>query len=192
MGIYSFKEGTINILDMEMPRQKMEVRRKVGFMPQEVSIYGDLSPVENMLFYGRLYGLGDEEIRRRIDALFKLLDLEEKGDVPSRTLSGGQKRRVSMGIALLADPELIVLDEPTVGVDPLLRKQFWDHFRSLKERGKTLLITTHITDEALKVDRVGLAIHGRLLVTGQPGELMRENGVSSLEDLFLRYLGREG
>ena len=189
MGIYRFESGTIKVLDHDVPGQKIEVRRRIGFMPQEISIYGDLSPFENLLFYGRLYGLNDETIRERIDHLFEFLDLEDKRSLPSRTLSGGQRRRVSMGIALLPDPDLVILDEPTVGVDPLLRKQFWDHFQELKEKGKTILITTHITDEALRVDRVGLMIHGKLLALGRPYDLMKEAGVTSLEDLFLRYEG---
>ncbi len=187
MGIYRFDRGTIRVLGHDVPGQKREVRRRTGFMPQEVSIYGDLSPEENVRFYGRLYGLRDDDIRERTDRLFRFLDLEGKRRSPSRTLSGGQRRRVSLGIALLPDPDLIILDEPTVGVDPLLRKQFWDHFQELKEQGKTILITTHITDEALRVDRVALMIGGRILALGRPQELMAGSGVGSLEDLFLRY-----
>ncbi|OPX60473.1 MAG: putative branched-chain amino acid transport ATP-binding protein LivG [Methanomassiliicoccales archaeon PtaB.Bin134] len=189
MGIYRFEGGSIRVLDHEVPGQKLEVRRRTGFMPQEISIYQDLSPEENMLFYGRLYGLDYSTIRKRTDRLFEFLDLEEKRSVSSRTLSGGQRRRVSLGIALLPDPALIILDEPTVGVDPLLRKQFWDHFQELKGQGKTILITTHITDEALRADRVALMIRGKILALGRPGDLMEQEGVSSLEDLFLRFEG---
>ena len=189
MGIYRFESGSIRVLEHDVPGQKLEVRRRTGFMPQEISIYQDLSPQENMLFYGRLYGLDDASIRQRTDRLFKFLDLEEKRSVASRTLSGGQRRRVSLGIALLPDPDLIILDEPTVGVDPLLRKQFWDHFQELKDQGKTILITTHITDEALRVDRVALMIRGKVLALGRPRDLMEQEGVSSLEDLFLRFEG---
>lgn len=189
MGIYSTDSGTIKVLGHDIPREKVQARRRIGFMPQEVSIYGDLSPFENLLFYGRLYGLDDEVIRERSEGLFSFLHLQDKRSAPSRTLSGGQRRRVSLGIALLPDPDLIILDEPTVGVDPLLRKQFWDHFQELKGKGKTILITTHITDEALRVDRVSLMIHGRILAIGRPRELMEGAGVTSLEDLFLLYEG---
>ncbi len=188
MGIYRF-EGTVNVLGHTIPGQKQAARRRIGFMPQEVAIYNDLSPLENALFYGRIYGMEDEAIRKRYDEISRLLQLEEKRDRTARTLSGGQKRRVSLGIALLTDPDLIILDEPTVGVDPLLRREFWRYFEELRSQGKTLLITTHITDEALRVDRVGLMLRGKLIVTGAPKELMASINVDCLEDLFINYEG---
>ena len=188
MGIYTF-EGSASVLGHPIPEGKLAARRRIGFMPQETAIYNDLSPLENALFYGRIYGMEDEAIRKRFDELAKLLQLEEKRDKTARTLSGGQKRRVSLGIALLTDPDLIILDEPTVGVDPLLRREFWRYFEELRSRGKTLLITTHITDEALRVNRVGLMLRGKLIVTGAPKELMSSANVDTLEDLFIRYDG---
>ncbi|MGD0818995.1 MAG: ABC transporter ATP-binding protein [Methanomassiliicoccales archaeon] len=188
MGIYRF-DGSVKVLGHPIPLNKLAARRKIGFMPQEIAIYNDLSPLENALFYGRIYGMEDESIRKRFDDLSHLLRLEEKRDRTTRTLSGGQKRRVSLGIALLTDPDLIILDEPTVGVDPLLRREFWKYFEELRSQGKTLLITTHITDEALRVDRVGMMLRGKLIVTGPPKELMASNHVDSLEDLFIHYEG---
>ena len=149
LGVYKIDSGKIHVLGFEIPKKKTEARKRIGFMPQELAIYNDLTVKDNILFYGRIYGLPDNQIKKRIEELVEFLKLEEKLNVIARNLSGGQKRRLSLGISLLHEPELIILDEPTVGVDPVLRKQFWEYFLSLKKEGKTTLITTHITDEAL-------------------------------------------
>jgi ABC-2 type transport system ATP-binding protein len=187
MGIYKFKTGEINILGHQIPKEKIEARRKIGFMPQDLAIYLDLTPLQNALFYGRIFGLKDKEIKSKLDDLFNLLALTEKKNSLSRTLSGGQKRRVSLGISLLANPEILILDEPTVGVDPVLRQEFWEYFNDLKNEGKTIIISTHITDEAVRTDRVGLMMDGNMLAVGNPKSLMAENSVETLENLFLKF-----
>lgn len=187
MGIYKIQSGSISILGKEIPKKRIEVRKRIGFMPQDVAIYLDLTPLQNMLFYGRIYGMKDNEIKAKVDDLFTLLDLTEKKDSLCRTLSGGQQRRVSLGISMLSDPELLIMDEPTVGVDPVLRQEFWEHFNELKDQGKTIIISTHITDEAVRTDRVALMMKGNLLALGNPKDLMEENNVETLEDLFLRF-----
>jgi ABC-2 type transport system ATP-binding protein len=156
-------------------------------MPQEVAIYLDLTPMQNALFYGRIHGLTNKKIKQKVEDLFKLLALTEKKNSLCRTLSGGQKRRVSLGISLLTNPEILILDEPTVGVDPVLRQEFWDYFKQLKNEGKTIIISTHITDEAVRTDRVALMMGGKLLALGNPKILMEENQVDTLENLFLKF-----
>ena len=187
MGIYKLQSGKINILGIPIPKKKLEVRKKIGFMPQDVAIYLDLTPMQNALFFGRIFGMKDNEIKEKVDQLFKLLALTEKKDVLCRTLSGGQKRRVSLGLSFLTDPDLLILDEPTVGVDPVLRQEFWDYFKQLKTEGKTIVISTHITDEAIRTDRVALMMNGKVLALGNPNVLMEENQVATLEDLFIKY-----
>jgi ABC-2 type transport system ATP-binding protein len=187
MGIYKLKTGEINILGHPIPKKKIDARKKIGFMPQDLAIYLDLTPLQNALFYGRIFGLNDKEIKTKVDDLFKLLALTEKKKSLSRTLSGGQKRRVSLGISLLTNPELLILDEPTVGVDPVLRQEFWDYFNDLKNEEKTIIISTHITDEAVRTDRVGLMMDGKMLAVGHPKSLMAENSVDTLENLFLKF-----
>ncbi len=187
IGVYRIDAGTIHVLGHPIPEEKLEARKKIGFMPQDLAIYSDLTPKDNFLFYGRLYGMPDQTIKQRMKELLAMLRLEEKKNTVVHKLSGGQKRRVSLGISLLTEPELLILDEPTVGVDPVLRKEFWDYFQRLKEEGKTILITTHITDEAMRADRVGMMIKGKIIATGNPNELMRQNQASTLEDLFIRY-----
>lgn len=187
MGIYKLKTGKINILGYDIPKKKIDARRKIGFMPQDLAIYLDLTPLQNALFYGRIYGMKDEVIKNKLEDLFKFLGLTEKAKQLCRTLSGGQKRRVSLGISLLTEPELLILDEPTVGVDPVLRQEFWSYFNKLKNDGKTIIISTHITDEAIRTDRVGLMMDGNLLAVGNPKSLMAENTVDTLEELFLKF-----
>ncbi|WP_455464215.1 ABC transporter ATP-binding protein [Candidatus Hodarchaeum mangrovi] len=187
MGIYKLKTGKINILGYDIPKMKIPARHKIGFMPQELAIYLDLTPLQNALFYGRIFGLKDNEIKQKLDELFHLLVLTDKKDKLCRTLSGGQKRRVSLGISLLTEPDLLILDEPTVGVDPILRQEFWDYFKELKSKGKTILISTHITDEAVRTDRVGLMMEGKMLAVGNPKALMNENSVKTLEELFIHF-----
>ena len=187
IGVYRINTGTIYVLGHPIPKEKLQARKKIGFMPQDLAIYSDLTPKDNFLFYGRLYGMSDGEIKQRMKELLSMLRLDEKKNTVVHKLSGGQKRRVSLGISLLTEPELLILDEPTVGVDPILRKEFWDYFEGLKDEGKTILITTHITDEAMRADRVGMMIKGKIIATGAPKELMRQNQVDTLEDLFIRY-----
>lgn len=187
MGIYKLKSGKINVLGYNIPKNKNDARRNIGFMPQETAIYIDLTPMQNALFYGRIFGMKDSHIKEKIGDLFQLLALTEKTNKLCRTLSGGQKRRVSLGIALLNDPQILILDEPTVGVDPVLRKEFWEYFEDLKSQGKTIIISTHITDEAIRTDRVGLMMDGRLLAVGNPKDLMSKYSVDTLEDLFIKF-----
>jgi ABC-2 type transport system ATP-binding protein len=187
MGIYSLKTGSISVLGNEIPKFKKKARKLIGFMPQDIAIYTDLTPLQNALFYGRIFGMKDQEIKSKIKDLFKLLALTEKANKLSRTLSGGQKRRVSLGIALLTNPEILILDEPTVGVDPVLRQEFWEYFQDFQKQGKTIIISTHITDEALRTDRVCLMIDGKILVVGKPKELMTQNNITTLEDLFIKF-----
>lgn len=187
LGVYKADSGHVKVLGYEIPQEKLKARKRTGFMPQELAIYTDLTPLDNALFYGRLYGLSDGEILDRVEELYDLLALKEKMNTPCHKLSGGQKRRVSLGIALLTNPDLLLLDEPTVGVDPILRKDFWNHFGDIKKQGKTLLITTHITDEAMRTDRVALMNRGKIILEGPPTQLMNEHSVDTLEDLFLIF-----
>ena len=185
MGLYKLKTGKIKVLGHEIPKEKQAARKKCGFMPQDTAVYTDLTPKQNVLFYGRIFGMKDSEIKKRMDEVFKLLALEEKANKLCRTLSGGQRRRVSLGIALLTEAELLILDEPTVGVDPVLRQEFWQYFRDFANQGRTIVISTHITDEAVRTDRVGLMIQGKMLLVGKPKELLSEHKVQTLEELFL-------
>jgi len=162
----------------------------VGYAPQELALYTDLSIAETLAFHGRLHGMGRAEIAARQDWLIDFLDLPE----PTRQvgkLSGGQKRRVSLAVALLHEPALLLLDEPTVGVDPELRARIWDHLSAIAASGVSIVITTHYIDEASRADKVGLMRGGVLLAEDAPGALMEAHGTQSLEDVFLALCRRE-
>ena len=162
----------------------------VGYSPQEIALYQDLTIHETLLFHGRLQLMEPARIAERIEWLIDFLDLPESTRLVTK-LSGGQKRRVSLAVALLHEPELLLLDEPTVGVDPELRARIWQHLRTIADSGVSIIITTHYIDEASKADRVGMMRQGILLAEGSPSNLMEEYVESTLEDVFLKLCKRE-
>jgi ABC-2 type transport system ATP-binding protein len=164
----------------------------IGYMPQETALYYGLTVHQNIAFFGEIYGFNAEEIRNRESELLKFIDLENKRDELVVNLSGGMKHRVSLACALFHEPKLLVLDEPTVGVDPELRVSFWDYFNELKENGTTILITTHYMDEARRCDRIGFIRQGTLIAEGIPAELLKYTDTDSLEDAFLTFARLEG
>ena len=162
----------------------------VGYSPQEIALYPDLSIAETLRFHGRLHGMDADRILARQSWLIDFLDLPD----PSRTvgkLSGGEKRRVSLAVALLHEPGLLLLDEPTVGVDPELRARLWDHLQEISANGTSIVITTHYIDEARNADRVGLMRDGVLLAEDSPQSVMDSQSASSLEEAFLALCRRE-
>jgi ABC-2 type transport system ATP-binding protein len=154
-------------------------------MPQEFAVYDDLSVFQNMTYFGSLYGLHRRQIRERARELLALVDLSDRERQRVGTLSGGMRRRVSLAIALLHKPRLAFLDEPTAGVDPKLRRAFWDHFNLLSDQDVTLIVTTHLVEEALRCHVVGFLHAGRLLTQGTPGEILAETGAGNLDDAFI-------
>ncbi len=156
---------------------------RVGYMTQAAALYGELSIEENLRFFAALEGVPDA--RLAIEMALQTVDLLERRRSIVATLSGGMRQRVSLAAALLHDPRLLLLDEPTVGVDPALRREFWDHFRSLASQGVTMLVSSHVMDEAARCDRLGLISDGRVLAEGTAEELVRRAGTKDLEGAFL-------
>ena len=165
-------------------------RSKVGYMPQEMAIYQDLTVHENLEFFAGLYSVIGEASRRREEEVLRVVDLEQSRDRLVSHLSGGMRHRVSLACALMHDPSVIFLDEPTVGVDPELRVGFWKYFAELKAQGKTIVLTTHYMDEAVRCDIVGMMRQGELIAEGAPHDLMEKTSVSNLEDAFLTIARR--
>jgi ABC-2 type transport system ATP-binding protein len=163
----------------------------LGFMPQEMAIYPDLTVAENLELFGALYGITRQEYEAKEKELLAMVDLEERRESLVSQLSGGMKHRVSLACSMVHDPEMLFLDEPTVGVDPELRIGFWDHFSELKAMGRTVIITTHYMDEASRCDVVGMMRQGRLIAEGTPEELLRRSGKDNLEDAFLEFSRRD-
>jgi len=164
---------------------------QIGYMAQSDALYEDLSAKENLQFFSELYGLkGDKQVKL-INEVVELVQLSNDVTKLVSNYSGGMKRRLSLAIALLHEPKILLLDEPTVGIDPVLRKVIWEAFSRLKEQGKTLIITTHVMDEADKCDRLGLIRDGRLIAVGTPSELKEQTNSATIEEAFLVYGGVE-
>lgn len=184
-GIIKSSSGKGFVLGNEIPNKR--IASQIGYMPQETALYEGLSVKQNMEFYGRIFGLNKKRINDRIAELLKFIDLEKWEEKLVGNLSGGMKHRISLACTLIHEPEVLFLDEPTVGVDPELRVSFWDYFNSLKEHGTTLLITTHYMDEARHCDRIGFMKLGQLIAEGEPLEILKISGTDSLEDAFLKF-----
>ena len=188
-GLLRPTSGKAKVLDKTVPDRS--ILPKVGYMPQETAIYVDNTVHENLLLFGEIYCLTKEQIAKRESELLDFVDLENWRDALVSTLSGGMRHRLSLACSLVHEPKLLFLDEPTVGVDPELRATFWEYFKHLRERGATVIITTHYIDEADHCSRVGLLRQGKLIAEGRPQELKDRTGKSSLEDAFLALARRD-
>jgi ABC-2 type transport system ATP-binding protein len=179
VGLVRPEAGTVSVLGRRMPQ--LEVLAHVGYMTQQAALYPDLSAEENVHFFGAIYGRVDG-VR---DAL-EFVDLWDRRKSVVSTLSGGMRTRCSLACALVHKPDLLLLDEPTVGVDPQLRVQLWDRFRKMAAGGTSILVSSHVMDEAERCDRLGLIRFGKLLAEGTVPELKAKAGVERLEDAFLK------
>lgn len=180
-------EGENFIFHEKMPSLKL--MKRIGYMAQSDALYGELTAKENLEFFATLYGLKRKEKQQRMMEVMEIVSLSEHFNKFVSDFSGGMKRRLSLAIALLHKPELLILDEPTVGIDPVLRKSIWKAFNNLKEKGITIIITTHVMDEAEKCDRLGMIRDGKLIAVGTLEELLQETNSSSIEEAFLVYGG---
>jgi ABC-2 type transport system ATP-binding protein len=185
VGLLTATAGTASILSERVPLKKR--LPKIGYMPQEMAIYTDLTVHENLELFAGLYSIGRSVFEKREIELLAMIDLAERKDSMVSKLSGGMRHRVSLACALLHEPEVVFLDEPTVGVDPELRVGFWDYFTRLKAQGRTIVLTTHYMDEAVRCDLVGMMRMGKLIAEGTPEELMASVSASNLEGAFLHY-----
>lgn len=177
--------GEARVLGEKIPNG--DIASKIGYMPQETGIYLGLTVEQNLNFYGRIFGLPQDELEKRKDELLKFVDLLDWKYEMAENLSGGMKHRISLACTLLHQPQILFLDEPTVGVDPELRVSFWNYFQKLREQGITILITTHYMDEARHCDRVGFMQRGQLIAEDSPLEILKRSGKKSLEDAFLEF-----
>jgi ABC-2 type transport system ATP-binding protein len=182
VGVQRVHGGRITVLGS--PAGSPELRRRVAYVTQAPSVYGDLTVRENLRFFARILDVA----AARIAPALETVELGEFADRVVNRLSGGQRARVSLASALLADPELLVLDEPTVGLDPLLRRDLWNTFHGLAGEGRTVLVSSHVMDEAERCDELLLLREGRLLAVGRPDELRQRTGSRDLDEVFLRLI----
>ncbi len=182
VGVQVIESGDIRVLGE--PAGSPQLRRRIGYVTQAPSVYADLSVRENLRYFARI--LGTDEARTA--EVIETVSLAEHADRVTGNLSGGQQARVSLATALLGEPELLVLDEPTVGLDPVLRRDLWSHFRRLASSGVTLLVSSHVMDEAEHCDELLLMRDGALITTETPAQLRRDTGRQNLEDAFLALI----
>ncbi len=190
-GLLRPDSGEARLLGWRMPSAR--VRSQLGYMPQETAVYDDLSVLQNLMYFGSLYGLSRRQVRERSQELLALVELKERMRQRVGTLSGGMRRRVSLAVSLLHKPRIAFLDEPTAGVDPKLRRSLWEYFNALTTQDVTLVVTTHLVEEALRCHRVGFLRAGQLMTEGTPEEILEQTGRETLDDAFieLQERGRE-
>lgn len=190
VGMEKTDAGTVHVLGEKMP--DLEVLQHIGYMAQSDALYMQLTGKENLKFFASLYKMGKKVQHERIAYAAGLVHLQDDLNQKVSAYSGGMKRRLSLAIALIQDPELLILDEPTVGIDPELRANIWDELLRLKnEEGKTMIVTTHVMDEAEKCDTVAMIREGKILAHGSPGELKAMYEAADLNEVFLKA-GRAG
>lgn len=185
LGLARPNAGAVRVLGHTMPDRGVSGR--IGYMTQASALYYELSVRENLAFFGALYGLHGRRLRERIAAVLELVELSGSLRSPVGTLSGGMRQRVSLACALIAEPRLLFLDEPTVGIDPELRVAFWDHFARLNTQGVTIVVSTHHLDEAARCSRLALLRFGKLLAVDSPDGLRRESGEEDFDRAFLYF-----
>lgn len=183
IGVQQLTSGSLTVLGLSAGSK--ELRSKIGYQPQSPAVYGDLTVRQNLQYFGTIFGVGDHDIQQ----VLRDVDLTPQADQIVSSLSGGQLARVSLAVALLATPELLILDEPTVGLDPVLREKLWTLFRKLATSGRTLLISSHVMDEAERCQDILLLRDGKVLSHGTKGELLAKSKTTTVEAAFLKLAG---
>jgi lipooligosaccharide transport system ATP-binding protein len=191
LGLTAPDGGTITLAGRPIPAEAQQARAKVGVVPQFDNLDPDFTCAENLRVFGRYFGLKDAEVRARIPTLLDFASLASKADAKIATLSGGMKRRLTLARALVADPDIVFLDEPTTGLDPQARHLIWERLKQLKSAGKTLILTTHFMDEAERLcDRLIVIDHGRKIAEGSPRELIATHIEPQVIEVFDEAAGK--
>ena len=181
--------GDITVGGLAVPN--LDVLKDVGYMPQDDALYGDLTGEDNLKFYGALFRMSKKRSRERIEETLRLLDLTPDRKKLVRNYSGGMKKRLSLAMALLNEPKLLLLDEPTVGIDPVLKRTVWDRFAAMKQAGITMVISTHVMDEVSECDTAALLYGGKLIHYDTVDTLLKSTDTGRIEELFFKAAGKE-
>ena len=184
LGMEKADEGEALVLDYKMP--KREILSNIGYMAQSDALYEMLTGYENLEFFGKMKGVSAKELKKEIEYIAEVVDLTDDLKKLVSNYSGGMKRRLSLAIALIGSPELLILDEPTVGIDPSLRKNIWKELFKQRDNGVGILVTTHVMDEAELTDKVGLLLNGDIIDFNTPQQLKVKNNVKTIEEVFLK------
>jgi len=190
-GLLEPTRGWVKVGGHSVKEEPEKVKELIGVCPQEMGVFPYLTGRENVQFFGDLYSVPKDRLRQNVDRLLDKMGLTEDADRRVKTYSGGMKRRIGLAAALVNDPRIAFLDEPTTGMDPQARRAVWEFIRELKARDTTVVLTTHYMEEAeFLCDRVAIIDHGALIALGTPEDLKREHGAANLEDVFLKLTGR--
>jgi ABC-2 type transport system ATP-binding protein len=191
-GLLSPTSGNAFVGGYDIAKQPEAVKRRIGYMSQKFSLYEDLTAEENVRFFGGVYGLSRSRIRSKLQWVLEMAGLRGREHFLTAELAGGWKQRLALGCALLHDPEIVFLDEPTGGVDPVQRRRFWDLVSDLSAKGVTVFVTTHYLDEAEYCHRIMLMHAGTIVAGGSPQELKDRYSLPTLEDVFIHLIGESG
>jgi ABC-2 type transport system ATP-binding protein len=186
IGLLAPTGGTARVAGHDVFTESEAIKSNIGYMSQRFSLYEDLTPRENIRLYGGIYGLSLAQIRERTERLLARLGLARVADDAVRRLPLGWRQKLALSVALIHEPRIVFLDEPTSGVDPITRRQFWELIYEAASTGTTVLVTTHYMDEAEYCDRISIMVAGRIAAIGTPADLKREFGVDSIDELFVR------
>lgn len=190
-GLLAPTEGSAIVGGFDVAKEPETIKKNIGYMSQKFSLYDDLTVDENIEFFGGVYGVPRERRAERRAYVLRMAGLEEKAGSMTRLLAGGWKQRLALGCAILHDPPILFLDEPTSGVDPIARRGFWDLIHQLSEAGRTVFVTTHYMDEAEYCHRVSLMYRGRIIALDSPSALKEQAGKRSMEEVFVDLIERE-
>ncbi|WP_170074412.1 ABC transporter ATP-binding protein [Paraclostridium dentum] len=187
IGMEKITCGEVFILGKKIPNRN--VLQSIGYMAQSDALYEDLTGNENLEFFAKIFSINKYEINKRIEYVSNLVNMQNDLNKKVKYYSGGMKRRLSLAISLIQDPKILILDEPTVGIDPKLRLSIWNELNKLKLNGKSIIITTHVMDEAQRCDKLALIRNGKIIANGTPSKLKDEFKVDTIEDIFLKIGG---
>jgi len=190
IGAIAADSGKITFDDVVMPN--LSLLGQIGFMPQNDALYDDLPGEDNLKFFAELYGMKKKDLTKRIDNVLEVVELTEDKSKYVRNYSGGMKKRLSLAVALIHEPDVLLLDEPTVGVDPVLRRSIWNQFKDMKKAGKTIIVSTHVMDEVYECDKAALLYNGKLISYDTVPNLLDDTESGKVEELFFNAAKREG
>ncbi len=191
-GLTKPTSGTAKVGGFDVQKETAKVKELIGVCPQETAVYGYLTGEENIELFGNLHTMDKTNLKARRGMLLEKMGLKDDAKRRAEKYSGGMKRRLSLVLALIHDPQIAFLDEPTVAMDPQSRHAVWDFIKDLKQQGKTIILTTHYMEEAEELcDRVGIIDHGKLIGLGTPKELVSSSNVKNLEEVFIALTGRK-
>jgi len=186
IGLLAPSGGTARVAGHDVYTESEAIKRSIGYMSQRFSLYEDLTPRENIRLYGGIYGLTRQQIRERTERMLARLGLAGVADEQVHSLPLGWRQKLAFSVALVHEPRIVFLDEPTSGVDPITRRQFWELIYEAASAGTTVLVTTHYMDEAEYCDRISIMVAGRIGAIGTPADLKKQFGVDSIDELFVR------